>query len=282
MTFTSLGAKGREGPRDTSGYQGTPLDGKVQLNGGIQIWSVPVTGVYSVTAWGASGGNGTDNNGRAGSTHGGKGARIKGVFTLNAGEKLKILVGQQGLVQVGALRAVPGGGGGGTFAIKEDGTPLVIAGGGGGGAALESVNTSLNGDHGQTKENGTRHGGYNGLGGRLCPLWKDKVEGSGGGGYRGDGESSGTCEGGRSFVNGGHGGLSRPGISNGGFGGGGAATSYPGGGGGYSGGGIEANEVKKHSGTVAGGGGSFNGGTRQENTEGVRHGDGKVIIKKIQ
>jgi len=283
VTFTSLGAKGREGPRDTSGYKGTPLEGKVNLDGGIQIWSVPVTGVYSVTAYGASGGNGTNNNQNPGWTLGGKGARIKGLFRLNAGEKLKILVGQEGQEgQVGiSSNAVPGGGGGGTFVTKVDDTPLVIAGGGGGGAGLESVNTSLNGDHGQTTKNGTRHGGYNGLGGRLCPQ-SQKIEGSGGGGYRGNGESSGTCEGGQSFLNGGLGGFSRPGVSNGGFGGGGAATSYPGGGGGYSGGGIEANEVKEHNGTVAGGGGSYNGGKNLENTEGVRRGDGEVIIKLIK
>ena len=276
MTFTSLGAKGREGPKDTLGYQGTPLEGKVQLNGGIQIWSVPITGVYSVTAWGASGGLDTNNNGAVGWTSGGKGARIKGLFKLNAGEKLNILVGQKG--EDGSVIQVVGGGGGGTFVIMGDDTPLVIAGGGGGGAKIESVNTSLNGDPGQATENGSRHGGYNGLGGRRCPH-SDKIEGSGGGGYQGNGKSSATCSGGQSFLNGGLGGVSRPGISNGGFGGGGAATSYPGGGGGYSGGGIEAKEHKQ---TVAGGGGSYNGGTNQENTEGVRRGDGKVIITLIQ
>ena len=276
MTFTSLGANGRTGPTDTSGYQGTPLEGKVQLNGGIQIWSVPITGVYSVTAWGASGGLDTNNNGGVGWTSGGKGARIKGLFKLSAGEKLKILVAQKG--GGGSPSKVPGGGGGGTFVTKVDDTPLVIAGGGGGGVKIESVNTSLNGDPGQATENGTRHGGYNGLGGTRCPL-SDKIEGSGGGGYRGNGESSGTCSGGESFLNGGLGGVSRPGISNGGFGGGGAATSYPGGGGGYSGGGIEAKEHKQ---TVAGGGGSYNGGTHQENTEGVRRGDGEVKITLIQ
>ena len=54
----------------------------------------------------------------------------------------------------------------------------------------------------------------------------------------------------------------------------------PGGGEGFYGGGVEA---KEHKGTVAGrGGGSFNGGTKQGNYEGVRRGDGKVIIKLIK
>ena len=274
MTFTSLGAKGMDGPTDTSGYQGTPLEGKVQLDRGIQIWRVPTTGVYSVEAWGASGAS------NIGSSRllGGKGARIKGHFRLKNGDKLKILVGQKG--QVGSsISAIPGGGGGGTFVIKEGDKPLVIAGGGGGGAAFESANVSFNGDPGQKMENGTRHGGYNGSGGRLCPLKPDNFEGSGGGGFYGDGESSATCEGGKRFLSGGKGGFSKAGVSNGGFGGGGAATTYPGGGGGFSGGGIEA---KEHIGAVAGGGGSFNAGTKQENYEGVKRGDGEVIIKLIK
>ena len=44
-------------------------------------------------------------------------------------------------------------------------------------------------------------------------------------------------------------------------------------------GGVEA---KEHNITVVGGGGSFNGGTRQENYEGVWRGDGKVIIKLMK
>ena len=76
---------------------------------------------------------------------------------------------------------------------------------------------------------------------------------------------------GKNFINGGEGGVSQTG-SNGGFGGEGAATTYPRGGGGFSGGRVEAKEHKR---TVAGGRGSFNGGTRQENCEGVRRGDGK-------
>ena len=142
MTFTSLDANGREGPNNTSGYKGSQLEGKVQLVAGIQIWSVPVTGLYSITAWGASGGNGTGANPRLG----GRGAKIKGHFKLNAGEKLKILVGQKGKCPSRPPQDSPGGGGGGTFVAKGNGSPLVVAGGGGGGAKFESFNTSLNGD----------------------------------------------------------------------------------------------------------------------------------------
>ena len=198
MTFTLLGAKGNEGPSNTSGYQGTPLEGKVQLEDGIQIWRVPATGEYSVEAWGASGASSSGLSRLVG----GNGARIKGFFKLNAGEKLKILVAQEGILG-NSIIAIHGGGGGGTFVIKEGNKPLVIAGGGGGGAAFESENGSFNGDHGQKKENGTPHGGYNGSGGNLCPVKKDNIQGSRG-----------------------KGGLSQTG-SNGGFGGRGAATTYP-------------------------------------------------------
>lgn len=274
MTFTSLDGNGREGPNNTSGYKGSQLEGKVQLVAGIQIWSVPVTGLYSITAWGASGGNGTGASPRLG----GRGARIKGHFKLNAGEKLKILVGQKGKCPSPPPQDSPGGGGGGTFVTKGNGSPLVVAGGGGGGAKFESFNTSLNGDPGQVTENGTRHGGYGGQGGSRYPK-SSQIEGSGGGGYRGDGQPSGTCTGGQSYLNGGKGGNSFPEIADGGFGGGGASTSHPGGGGGYSGGGIES---KEHEVTVAGGGGSYNGGIMQENTGGVQQGDGKVDIKLIK
>lgn len=275
VTFTTLGANGRKGPQDTIGYQGTPLEGKVKLDKGTQIWIVPTTGRYSITAWGASGGNGR-NKGKAEFGQGGKGAKIRGVFKLDAGEKLKILVGQRGMSNNHSVQqSIPGGGGGGTFVVKGDDTPLVIAGGGGGGAGFESGNIFLKGDNGQKTENGTRHGGYSGLGGKRSD---SGLEASGGGGYSGNGEKSGTCTGGSSFLNGGAGGESKAGISDGGFGGGGAGTAVPGGGGGYSGGGVE-----KLSGgmTVAGGGGSYNRGAEQDNSEGVRNGDGEVIVKVI-
>ena len=126
-------------------------------------------------AWGASGASSSG----LGRLVGGNGARIKGFFKLNAGEKLKILVAQEGILG-NSIVTIPGGGGGGTFVIKEGNKPLVIAGGGGGGAAFGSANDSFNGVHGEKTENGTRHGGYNGSGGNLCPVKKDNIQGSGG------------------------------------------------------------------------------------------------------
>ena len=47
--------------RTTSGYVGTPLEGKVTLADGIQIWTVPATGIYVIEVSGASGANGTNS-----------------------------------------------------------------------------------------------------------------------------------------------------------------------------------------------------------------------------
>ena len=78
-------------------------------------------------AWGASGASSSG----LGRLVGGKGAKIKGFFKLKAGEKLKILVAQEGILG-NSIVAIPEGEGGGTFVIKEGDRPLVIAGGGGG------------------------------------------------------------------------------------------------------------------------------------------------------
>ncbi|EDO47461.1 predicted protein, partial [Nematostella vectensis] len=99
-TFTTLGAVGKDGPSETLGYTGTPLEGKVVLSAGIQKWLVPRTSTYVIEAYGASGGNGTCNSGvgcNIGAWKlGGLGARIKGTFSLVKDQKIQILVGQKG------------------------------------------------------------------------------------------------------------------------------------------------------------------------------------------
>ena len=45
--------------RVRTGYNGTNLQGNVTLSSGIQQWTVPTTGGYTIEAWGASGGDGT-------------------------------------------------------------------------------------------------------------------------------------------------------------------------------------------------------------------------------
>ena len=272
FTFTTLGAQGRRGPTDTSGYQGTTLQGKVSLDYGIQIWQVPMTGSYVIEAWGASGAQGQGENE---TRPGGKGAYMKGTFNLTRGTLLKILVGQAGSTRNDGL-LLPGGGGGGTFITFSSNTALIVAGGGGGGGARRG--NSHDGDPGQITEEGSQSGGSNGTGGTILRNGSpsDSFEAGAGGGLIGDGKSTVLANGGKSFVNWGDGGHSSNG-GNGGFGGGGGGFHFPGAGGGFSGGGV----LENRSLTIAGGGGSFNNGGSPIKKEGVKEGDGKVIITLV-
>ena len=268
FVFTTLGAQGPTGPTNTSGYLGTTLEGHVRLKSGTQEWTVPHTGTYYIEAFGASGANGTCDILCSGWRLGGLGAKITGSFKLKRGQQLKILVGQKG--QVGRKdSSSPGGGGGGTFVTFVDNSPLVVAGGGGGAPVSKGVNPD--GDPGQAGQEGSRHGGKAGSGGRLS---NPVLMAGTGAGIWGDGEGKDGKA--MSFRNGGI--SANVDFSKGGFGGGGYGHLLPGGGGGYSGGGVEGNHPS--SGT-AGGGGSINNGTSQTNESGVNEGDGKVIITLI-
>ena len=95
VTFTNCSATGRLCPTQSqvnSTYtSGNSLYGEATINiQGIQEWTVPATTTYTIEAWGAQGGIAGDYNG-------GKGAYIKGDFSLTEGETIKILVGQQGI-----------------------------------------------------------------------------------------------------------------------------------------------------------------------------------------
>ena len=264
FTFTNCNQSGYTGPSQSqvnSAYSGSELDGKVTVSGGIQQWTVPSTGRYSIEAWGAKGGQQV----------GGKGAKIKGEFDLSSGETLKILVGQQG----GAYHS--GGGGGGTYVIKQSGNiPLVIAGGGGG-QYYENSNHPDN-IHGTKDRNGQGNrvsGGQSGGGGQG-----DRGSGaSGGGGFSGNGGRGSYGNGGNSFNNGGQGQRgSSYAQAFGGFGGGGSThgnTGGGGGGGGYSGG---AGGYHDHNRGNGGGGGSYNDGENKVEESGANDGHGKVVI----
>lgn len=160
--FTTAGASGAEGPTQSevdAEYSGTNLSGNVTVAPrGIQKWIVPASGLYSIKASGASGGNSSSN-----SRSGGLGASIEGEFILNKDDTLKILVGQKGTDGCGA-----GGGGGATFIVRN--STILLAAGGGGGAASDNdgadavTTTSGTNDH----PGGGIPGGVNGLGGQAC------------------------------------------------------------------------------------------------------------------
>ncbi len=272
-SFTNASATGSAGPTQAqinSAYLATNLNGSVGIvTQGIQQFTVPATGSYSITAWGAGGPNAF-------------GAKLNGTFNFSAGQVLYIAVGQS---------ANPSGGNGGSFVSTgtsiATSTALIVAGGGGGNSsgAFKSVNnyatyntignpgtTGLGGAAllgGQTNTNNTQYGG------------------GGGGGFTGNGvntSSYGIV--GSSFINGALGGPI--GINNantvGGFGGGGAGypNDEPAGGGGYSGGGGGGYEGLSNTGQgsnrFGGGGGSYNSGIIQATLGITNVGNGSVLL----
>ena len=268
--FKTAGAKGNFGPTQfqiDSTYALTNLFG-TKSEGGVQIWTVPVTGLYRIEAKGAQGGS------QAPLKHGGKGVTMRGDFNLTAGTVLKILVGQEGSSGFGCY-----GGGGGSFVTDTLNTPLIIAGGGGGAGGL----TGGNGIDASIGLNGTAGaaggaGGINGNGGNAV-----NTNGGSGGGFYSDGTGvfyipQCSVSSGKSFLNGGTGGQYDFWLP-GGFGGGGSGwdgNGNGGGGGGYSGGGTSGTSF-----SAGGGAGSYNSGFNQLNISGANTGDGKVIITQV-
>ncbi|KAF6721798.1 ALK tyrosine kinase receptor [Oryzias melastigma] len=214
--FNSCGASGPHGPTQAqcdSTYRNKNVSVSVGKEGslkGVQMWKVPDTNRYLISAYGAAGGKGAKNHNKR--NHG---VFISASFPLEKGDTLYILVGHQG------EDACPG---------KENGelVPLLIAAGGGGNAYMES---SLDQISLEQYENSTTAPGTNGQTGKA----------GGGGGWKDNPSPHLTA--GKSLMEGAVGGsscplaLSKLGWSTfGGFGGGGGACTAGGGGGGYRGG----------------------------------------------
>ncbi|KAI1895657.1 hypothetical protein AGOR_G00108480 [Albula goreensis] len=256
--FTSCGASGPRGPTQAqcdSAYRNTNVSVTVGKDGplkGVQMWRVPATNHYMISAYGAAGGKGAKNHNKR--SHG---VFISAIFPLEKGDVLYILVGHQGedacpgrnpvtqkiclgessVIEdgLGTVEWAGGGGGGGgaTYIYRmENGVivPLLIAAGGGGKAYLEDPESNQDHIPLEQYENDTVAAGTNG-----------KTAAAGGGGGWSDQASA--LWAGRSLLEGGEGGsscpqaLSRLGWATyGGFGGGGGACTAGGGGGGYRGG----------------------------------------------
>jgi len=275
-TFTSANKSGPNGPTIyelRNAYAGTNwaqnekfFNMNVQ---GIQRWTVPVTGKYTIRAVGASGANPRSYC---------RGRDVQLSTTLKKGEVLQILVGQQGIMTPYSN----GGAGGGTFVVRDFQTPIIIAGGGGGIANQEFPNSNAvlsrwgnKGGNGDCDYCG--NGGYDGNGGQAATWYS-----SGGGGLISNGTNNDQAKGGLSFINGGTGGLPLAcsvdncvGCGSGGFGGGGASTcgGGAGGGGGYSGGGGGATPY-----WASGGGGGSYGISDLTDFGATNTGNGRVTI----
>lgn len=252
-TFTPCGQTGQSGPAQAScrsAYSTTwdEADANFTVTSGIQIWTVPYSGLFRIIAKGAAG-----SAGNGGTAAGGNGAQVQGDFNLVEGDKIRILVGQMG-VNTGsnASDGASGSGGGGTFVISGvsgtlDSQVLIIAAGGGG-----SNDPIYQGS------------GSPGIGGLHTSSGTGDASNSGGS-YRG-GTASGA-----SFASGGAGGYYSRGGSTGtgGFGGGGATDDSRTGGGGWVGGTESVAAYSK------------NNGSNQSGTSSSNSGAGSVAISSL-
>jgi len=132
FTFTTLGTFGQFGPSSNRSYANFPWSSNsFSIQNGIQKWTVPSTGTYTVTA--------------AGATSSTPGNVVTTNLTLTQGQVVSILVGQMpsSLSQPSTITA---GGGGGTYVMSGT-TPLLIAPGGssGSGTLVPGANVSSNG-----------------------------------------------------------------------------------------------------------------------------------------
>lgn len=254
---------------------------------GIQEWTVPKTGNYEIDAYGATGGY-AYLQGTSTIAYGGRGARLKGTFSLTEGDVIKILVGQRGRNNPKNDRG--SGGGGGTFVYNDTTSTLLIAAGGGGGGGQYARTTGADANHETTSGNPGLRGtfgaaGTGGNGGGAGTYT------GGGAGWLTDGADSGTGKGGHTFSNGGNGGVNYSTLSDndssdtngkpGGFGGGGGSYAGSGGGGGYSGGGGGG---WSYSGEGGGGGSYIDSGatsTLAELDTSQDNGNGQVIITRV-
>ena len=280
--------------------------------GSIQTFTIPRTTRYLIKAWGArEGTHSYDYGDYPGTYYGGKGAFKEGMFRLNKGTVLNIVVGQRGgdsvevkggqstkqtAAQLGkSVEDNAGtGGGGGSFIYTTDNVLLLAAGGGGGASG------GYNGVDGQAGSSGTsgvgkessqvRNGGTDGQSGQ-CNREGASYHGGVGAGWFGQGYtrlgsshgerggSQGWMGGQAGSMNSGNNGGPAPGAV-GGFGGGGGGSEdngASGGGGGYSGGGSGT-----HAKQAGGGGGSCCSGKDCSGlTDGNSNDDGVVQILEL-
>jgi hypothetical protein len=215
--------------------------------GGVQTFTAPQDGTYTLEAWGASGGNGGTTGSVSGGS-GGSGGYTKGTRKMKKGERLYIYVGQQGLSSGGAWN---GGGGSGLDII---GAKMPYAGytSGGGATDFRTVNGAW--DNAASLASRILVAGGGGGGGNTGGGSKGGAGGAGGGGTSpgGDGASS--------SGGGGRGGSNQGGSPTGGGGGGGQSDGRYGGGGDVAKGGDGGYGSYFNGGSGCGGGGGYGGG----------------------
>ncbi|XP_043247129.1 leukocyte tyrosine kinase receptor-like [Amphibalanus amphitrite] len=98
FSFGTCGASGRDGPQQrecNAAYKNRTASHVSVLDAptykGVQVWRVPATGIYSLVARGASGGQGFDTSSRVS-----LGSTAVSVVSLTEGEEVYMVVGQEG------------------------------------------------------------------------------------------------------------------------------------------------------------------------------------------
>lgn len=135
------------------------------FSGGVKTYTVPYSGIYTLTAYGAQGA-GYDTK------VGGLGGKVTGTFWLGKGDVLTYSVGgQNGYANGGTAEKYGNGGGSSTIISAQKGTLLIAGGGGGasltsdGGAGGSAAN--LRGDGAAAGVNGAAGGGGGYVGGNV-------------------------------------------------------------------------------------------------------------------
>ncbi|MCD4658126.1 MAG: choice-of-anchor D domain-containing protein [Planctomycetes bacterium] len=252
----SLDGEGRDEVSRTFSYTGS-----------AQQWPVPA-GVSSIVVdgFGAEGGNSSPSNLPYAA---GKGGRVQATVAVTPGSTVHIYVGGKG----GNGGASPGQGGWNGGANSNNYSSVYNGGGGGGASDLRSGGTALSdrivtsgGGGGAGYDGGGNQGGNGGgLTGQAGSALNNSVghARAGKGGTQSAGGAGGNFPG---WGTGQPGTLGNGGVAGGGIGAGGGGGHYGGGGGVWAGG---------------GGGSSFTavGATGVAHTQGVRSGNGEIIIK---
>lgn len=203
-------------------------------NGGIQSWTVPITGLYLLKCYGAAGGRGQDWKNGVRYNSGGKGGYAYRYVQLSAGQTIYIVCGGAGISEgdsaaggyngggksghAGSQAGYPGSGGGATHIATVTGllsaisksNLIVVAGAGGGGAAYTGETPAPTGGDG---------GGLSGNNGQGYSIPGAEVWGTGG---------SQTAAG-RTYAGFGYGGGAPKGSGNDHYNGGGGAGLHGGG-----------------------------------------------------
>lgn len=291
ITFTPCGATGRMGPTLTQAratYTSQPFQSSWLNNlnlfwveQGVQYWIVPKDGTYTISAMGA------------GSTlsYAGTGVKIQANFTLYAGERLRIVVGQKGLTYSSAPTTNVGGGGGSCVSVyRNNSEQLLICAGGGAGQSANTASSAQTVRNAQYTNSGVPEGGFGSIwqndynpSSGLTNYWP----GGGGAGWLRKGATGGIGAATSKKENGGDalsasaiGGFTENGAY-GGFGGGGATGrdgGAAGGGGGYNGGNAEAHSGNQASDYATGGGSYVAVSATQVNVLNNNTGDGAVTV----